>query len=191
MSLVAFYKIVCNDSGAVYVGSTCSSIRIRLQKHEFDYRQYLENKKNFITSFTILEKNNYAIQLIASVECVDRKQRDCLELLHILNENSVNKNHPGRDVKQWHLDNKERIAEHKKQYYQDNKEYFDEYKKQYYQDNKEKLNERHKQYYQDNKEQIDRKRNEKINCPCGGQYTYSNKSRHMKSNKHLNYLTSL
>lgn len=191
MSLINFYKIVCNTSGAIYVGSTCMSIRIRLQKHEYDYRQYLENKIRFITSFTILEKNNYNIQLIDSVECVDRKQRDSIELLHILNENCVNKNQPGRDVKQWYQDNKEKVKEHKKQYYQDNKEYFDEYKRQYYQDNKEKLNERHRQYTQDNKEQLDRKRKEKINCPCGNSYTYTNKARHMKSNKHFNYLATL
>lgn len=183
MSLVNFYKIVCNDSGLIYVGSTIQPIEKRLQAHECNYRLYLENRYHFTTSFTIIEKNNYTIQLIECVECVDRKQRDSIELLHILNENSVNRNHPGRDKKQYHQDNKEKIKERCIQYRQDNKEKI----KQYYNDNKEKLKEYQQQYRQDNKEKI----NEKFTCPCGGKYTLKHKTTHMKSNKHLNYLATL
>ena len=32
---------------------------------------------------------------------------------------------------------------------------------------------------------------ERFECECGSQYTRYNKSRHLKSNKHLNYLESL
>lgn len=33
--------------------------------------------------------------------------------------------------------------------------------------------------------------NQKYNCICGGKYTYSSKSHHLKTNKHKNYLASL
>jgi len=33
--------------------------------------------------------------------------------------------------------------------------------------------------------------NKKINCLCGGKYTKPHKNRHLKSNKHKNYLSSL
>jgi len=122
MSIVNFYKIVCNDSGAIYIGSTCSSIEKRLRSHEYNYKQYLKNKYHFITAFSILEKNNYNIYLIDSIECVDKKQRDIIETLYILNENGINRNHPGRDIKQRYNDNKEKLNEYSRKYYQENKE---------------------------------------------------------------------
>lgn len=187
MSLVNFYKIVCNDSGAVYVGSTTQTIEKRLRKHKYNYSYYLENKYNYNTSFFIIEKNNYTIQLIESVICNDKKHRDILETLHILNENSINKMQPGRDEKKYYIDNKEKIKEKNKQWRGDNKEKLKECAKQNYQNNKENVKERHRQYYHNNKERL----NMKYNCECGGKYVYTSKSKHMKSNKHLNYLTSL
>jgi DNA repair exonuclease SbcCD ATPase subunit len=209
MSLVNFYKIVCNDSGLIYVGSTIQPIERRLKHHEYDYKRYLENKYHFVTSFTIIEKNNYTIHLIDSVECVDRKQRDMIEALYILNENCVNRNQPGRDDKQYRQDNKEKrkqyLQDNKekiKEYRQDNKEKIKEYQQQYRQDNKEKIKEQIKQYRQDNKEKIKEQRrqyrednkeqqNEKFTCPCNGKYTHVHKLRHMRSKKHIDYLATL
>ena len=39
-------------------------------------------------------------------------------------------------------------------------------------------------YREDNKERI----NKKFNCVCGGKYTRSNKAKHEKSRKHLNFI---
>jgi len=60
-------------------------------------------------------------------------------------------------------------------------------KKEYYQDNKNELNQRHKQYYQDNKE----KQQKRHECECGGKYTHANKSIHLKTKKHQNYLKGI
>tara|TARA_R110001606_G_scaffold211828_1_gene359487 strand:- start:19 stop:450 length:432 start_codon:yes stop_codon:yes gene_type:complete len=46
--------------------------------------------------------------------------------------------------------------------------------------NKEKI----AKYREDNKEHL----NEKFNCECGVYYSYQNKSRHLKSKKHLAYI---
>jgi 5-methylcytosine-specific restriction endonuclease McrA len=48
--------------------------------------------------------------------------------------------------KQYHNDNKDKIAEQKKQWYKDNKDKIAEYKKQWYKDNKDKILEQQKQY---------------------------------------------
>jgi hypothetical protein len=45
-----------------------------------------------------------------------------------------------------------------------------------------------KDYRDTNKDKINIKKKEKFDCPCGGQYTYVNKSQHIKSRKHLNFL---
>ena len=56
--------------------------------------------------------------------------------------------------------------------------------KQYYREvNKEKKDE----YRETNKEKL----REKFDCECGGQYSYNNKSRHLKSDIHLNFLECL
>jgi len=89
MPAVAIYKIVCNETKRVYVGSTCRPIERRLKQHEKDYKRYLDNKYHFISSFTVLERGNYNIVLLDSVLCNDKKHRDTLETLHILNENNT------------------------------------------------------------------------------------------------------
>ena len=59
-------------------------------------------------------------------------------------------------------------------------------KKDWYNDNKELTLQRSKDYYQTNKEKI----TEKIDCQCGGRYTYCTKARHEKTKKHLAYITT-
>jgi hypothetical protein len=44
------------------------------------------------------------------------------------------------------------------------------------------------EYYQNNIETIKEKQSEKHSCQCGGKFTTSSKSRHIKSLKHQNYL---
>lgn len=55
---------------------------------------------------------------------------------------------------------------------------------EYYQDNKEKINKRCSNYRENNKDKIC----EKIDCPCGGRYTHQNKSHHLKSDIHKNFV---
>ena len=44
------------------------------------------------------------------------------------------------------------------------------------------------EYRQVNREAINEKANQKFNCICGGKYTKCKKARHIKSNKHLNFI---
>jgi len=180
---VNFYKIVCNNTGAVYVGSTCKTIEERLQQHISNYRKYLNGHYNFVNSYIVLEKKNYTVQLIDTVLCTDKKHRDTLERLHILNEECVNRNQPGRDAKQYYQDNKEKI----KEYQQDNKEKIKEQKKQYRSDNKDNIQQYKKRYYTENKEKL----KQKFNCLCGGKYILANKLRHLKTKLHIDYLATL
>ena len=78
-------------------------------------------------------------------------------------------------LKQYQLDNKEKIKEYLKQYQLDNKEKIKEYKRLRYLKNKEKLDENQKQYNIDNKEKV----NEYRNSPGGKK---SRKISHWKAN---------
>ena len=117
MSTVHFYKIVCFISGMTYVGSTCLPLPIRLQNHEHMYREYLKKKIPFHPSFMIFERDNYQIQLIASATCFDKKMRNTIEALYVLNEEAINERPPVQDMKeynrQYYTDNKEQIKQKK------------------------------------------------------------------------------
>tara|TARA_R110000787_G_scaffold44834_1_gene109693 strand:+ start:466 stop:729 length:264 start_codon:yes stop_codon:yes gene_type:complete len=45
-----------------------------------------------------------------------------------------------------------------------------------------------KEYHQDNKESINIYSKVKFNCACGGKYTHANKSKHLKTKKHQNFI---
>jgi hypothetical protein len=69
------YKIVCNITGLIYIGSTCEPrLPRRLAKHVGNYKEYLAQKRNFVTSFKILENGDYDIVLIEDVKCENRDQ---------------------------------------------------------------------------------------------------------------------
>ena len=63
------YKIVDNTNDAIYVGSTCKTLEQRLKQHEYDYVKFKAGKQHFITSFKILENNNYKIELVKLFPC--------------------------------------------------------------------------------------------------------------------------
>ena len=105
--------------------------------------------------------------------------------------------------REYHHRHKDRLSEEKKQYYQDNKEYFQEKARQhreenkekcneksrrYYERNKEKVNAKKKQYREEHKEELKEKRNMKCQCECGKIFTHNNKSRHLKSQYHQNFI---
>jgi len=60
-----------------------------------------------------------------------------------------------------------------------------EYDKQYYTDNREELKQYFKQYRTKHREEL----NQKFTCECGGKYTHNNKSTHLKTQKHINFLS--
>jgi hypothetical protein len=104
-----------------------------------------------MSSYKILENNNYTIELIEVIPCDSKKELHQREGAHIRNTtNCVNINVAGRTGAEYYMDNKETIKIKLKTYKANNKEKFSEYEKQYREQNKEK----YKQYYEQNKEKI-------------------------------------
>jgi predicted GIY-YIG superfamily endonuclease len=66
----------------------------------------------------------------------------------------------------------------------------EEYRKQHYIDNKEYYIQHNNQYYKNNKQQLSEIRNKKHNCECGGRYVQGSIARHMKTQKHQNYISN-
>jgi len=92
--------------------------------------------------------------------------------------------------KKYQQENRDTILEQRKIHYYENRDTILEQRKIYYDENKDKFLEKNKKYYQTNKEELNKKRNEKYTCQCGSTLRISDKSRHERSKKHIDFITS-
>ena len=175
-NLGKIYKIKCNVTGQIYIGSTCEkTLARRLAGHVRDYKRHLNGKGNNVTSFKIIENGDYYIVLLESVNCANNDELKARERHHIENNNCVNKVIPGRTMKEYYDVNKEKIFKNMKEYRDVNV-------------NKEKMKEYLKEYRQANKEKIKEQMKEQITCECGSTFNRSCKARHLRTAKHCNYI---
>ena len=140
------YKLIDNINGNEYYGSTIQTLQNRKSEHVKKYKQYLNKKYHYVSSFEIIKNNNYEIYLVENFPCNSKKELETREGYYIRNNKCVNKAIPCRTDKEYNIDNKEKIKDKSKQYYNDNKEKIKEYNKQYNIDNKEKIRIKKKQY---------------------------------------------
>lgn len=139
------YRLVCNETGEQYIGSTTTSLTRRLQSHR-------NRNGGECRSKAIIDRGNYEIVLIEDYPCETKQQLEIRERHFIETMPCVNKYLPTRTPVEYYQANKEAKREYRKQYYQANKEVYREKKKQYREANKEVCREYDKQYREANKE---------------------------------------
>jgi hypothetical protein len=111
------YKIECNVTGKVYIGSTCEpTLARRLTKHVGSYRCYLKGTYPYVSSFDILQSGNYDIVLIESYPCNSKDELHARERYHTNNIDCINK------IKNQGMYNEIGEKEYKKQYHEKNKD---------------------------------------------------------------------
>ena len=137
------YKIVDNTNGNVYIGSTCKKLSSRLADHRADYKKYLNGNSHFVSSFKILENNDFDIILIEKWPCDDKEELHKQERFYIETFECVNKNIPTRTSKEYYKDNKQQIKEYREKTKQQRKEYRDT--------NKDRIKETTREEYKSNK----------------------------------------
>ena len=93
--------------------------------------------------------------------------------------------------KKYYENNKEHALQQSKLYKEQHKEYYTEYMNNYYENNKDKICYTSKLYNKEHKESIKKKRELKIQCICGKEYTILHKTRHEQSKFHQNYINNL
>ena len=81
-----------------------------MSDHKYDYKRYLDEKYNYVTSFEILKNDDFKIELMEEIKCDDKKTMHERERFYIDNFECVNKIKPSRTKK-----------EYNKMYYQLNK----------------------------------------------------------------------
>lgn len=156
------YRIVCNETGLCYVGSTTQTLTKRLSKHKESYKNFLNDKYHFVTSFKILENENYDIVLIEEYPCENKQQLHARERYYIETMECVNMRIPSRTPQEYYQCNKESRIENTKKWREEHKEYIKEFdKKRKNGEKKQEILEKAREYYQKNKDEINRKRREK------------------------------
>ena len=213
------YKIVCNKTNLIYIGSTCEpTLARRLAKHVANYKHYFRgNKGHYITCFKIIENGDYDIVLIEDCPCETKDQLHKRERFFIESLKCVNKNIPTRTIKEYFIDNEVKLKAYKEEYNKQHKGQVKEYHEKYREENKDKLKERSHEYYKNNsdkiidyqkeyrlnnieaykqkkkeyRERVKERDNEKFNCECGGKYTHCAISKHIKTKIHQDYLNSI
>jgi hypothetical protein len=161
------YKIIDLVANKQYIGSTTIGLSQRLAQHVSSYKSYTNGKGHFVTSFLIIENDNYDIVLIEKCACNSKEELHVRESHYSQSMDCVNK------VKNQGLKNL--IGEKA-------------YKHQHYEQNKLDISLKGKQYRAINDKSIKSKKNEKHVCDCGSNYTQSNKSQHCRSQHHQDYI---
>jgi len=123
------YKIVCNETGEIYYGSTIDKLNKRICDHK--------SHQNCVSK-QIINRNNYYYELIEDYSCNNKKELETRERWYIENNKCINKFIPTRTLKEYYQINKEK----KKEYQKQNKEKIKEYSKQYRETNIEKIKEK-------------------------------------------------
>jgi len=181
-SKCVIYKLCCNDLNIkeIYVGSTCNFTRRKSQhKHICCNENAIEH--NFKVYKFIRDNggwDNWDMILVDQYPCENKLQKLQRERYWYEElKSTLNGDVPGRSYK-----------EYRDTYYEENKEKIAEQKKEYRKNNKIKFLAKDKTYYENNREEILRKKKEKITCECGSTFTKTNKLRHDRTKKHLDYI---
>ena len=170
------YKIQCNITGEVYIGSTIRTLEQRLSVHK--------TRKNCV-SRNIINRGDYKIELIKDYPCNNLKELEEEESNYIRNNICINIQIPNRTQKEWREDNKEKLSKKQKEYQEEHKDEISKKKKKYYEDNKDEISKTKKKYHEKNKEKISEKKKEKITCECGAIVAKSSLAKHKRSMKHI------
>ena len=177
------YKIVCYDTGEVYVGSTVRDMEDRLYEHK--------KPSNVCCSKQIIDRNNYYIEILETYPCNNEFELKLKEGEYQKSMKCINKVIAGRTDAEWRQDNKKKIAKTKHEYRQNNLETIKARDKEHYQNNKEKIAKYYKEYYE--KHAVEQCENQKVKftCECGCIIRKNGLARHCRTKKHINLMNKL
>ena len=155
------YKLVCNITNEIYIGSTIDTLNSRLNNHK---------QRKSCVSRNIINRGDYKIELIKDYPCNSKKELEEEESNYIRNNICINKQIPNRTDKEWRETNKEKLKQDKKNWWKNNKE-----------EKKNTYNKNQREWYEKNKEEI----NKKITCECGALVNRRYLLEHKKTMKHI------
>lgn len=146
--LSKIYKIYSPSKNLIYYGSTTQTLSQRFNEHISRHKKYNidNNYCAYVSSFLILDCEDYKIELVEEYACNNKQQLLKKEAEYIKNNECINKEVPLRTKREWKIDNADIIKEKDKQYYLNNADKIKQYNRQYHINNRAKINEYYKQY---------------------------------------------
>jgi hypothetical protein len=146
------YKMVNDELGLTYYGSTCGELRSRLCAHKTQAKTHNITK---CTSKLLFEQGSICkIYLVEEFPTDNKMLLLQRERWYIENNDCVNYNVPSRTNREYRSDNKEKISNQTKLYQYKNADKIKARKDIYYQKNKEKIKAQNGLYYQKNNDKI-------------------------------------
>ena len=164
------YKLTDNENTKCYIGSTIVPLSERMGRHKSDFKKFLETQKRFgsfdlqgepkksrtgfVSSFIIFSEfgaENCKIELLYDYPCESLKELRQKEGEYIKLIDCVNKNVAGQTIKEWCVQNRDRLKEYQKEWCEQNKERVREYQKEYKQQNQDKLKHYQKEYHKEHR----------------------------------------
>ena len=189
------YKICSDDPDIteVYIGSTVRTLNVRMSAHRHDF---LKDKTRVCASYKMFDKygiDKCHIKLIENFTCKSEKELLIREQYYIdttnecINEMAAFRTEEQRQayIKKYNDDHKEQ----RQQYHAEHKEKRNEQSRLYHAEHKEKYNEQTRLYHAEHKVEIRMAASKKCMCICGIEYTHNHKSRHIKTQAHIDALT--
>lgn len=149
------YKLWSPSKNLVYYGSTIETLASRLAKHVGNYKAYNnDNTKAYVSSYLVLDCEDYKIELMEECPCNNRQQLLKKEGEYIKNNECVNILIAGRTKQEWEKENPNKVKEAKQKYCEENLNKVKEAKQKYIDTNIDKVKETKQKYRLDNVDKI-------------------------------------
>ena len=180
------YRIWDSTFTKCYIGSTCESLSQRMSSHRKNYKTHKIDGKGFTTADMLFDEygiENCKIEIIENYPCNSKAELHAREGQYQRENERINKNIAGRNMKQYNEDNKDKRREYNKQRYETHKEHILHKCKQWKMNNPDKRKEQSKRDRE--------KRKENVQCECGCMLQKNTITRHKQSSKHQNYINQM
>lgn len=200
------YRIVCNATGLVYIGSTTQELTARLKCHE------KKQQDKIYSSHIILANNSYTIELIENYSCssftelrVREKHYydvyDCINMIRPFVDEETRQIENRNRANLYRIENPEKNKEQKKAEYCRNKEKYINRAKSYRENNSDRIKHikelyrakpevREKRINYGRQYYIDNGKGKTKTCECGKNVSVFGMSRHKKTKNHIEKMSA-
>ena len=184
------YQILNTVNKDVYVGSTTQPLSKRMAKHRMTTNDKRRQHYTLYKNMKDVGVEHFYIELLENCPCENKEQLRQREGHYIREIGTLNSRIECRTQKEYREEHKDKIKEFQKQYRDENKETNKQFQKQYRENNKEAIHLKQNQYYQNKKHDILEKLKIKHMCECGSMHRISDTARHLRTNKHTDWLSN-
>ena len=181
------YKIVNENTGMFYIGSTCLPLHKRFYQHKHNSKKDKHKNIKLYKYFTEPTFDDFKIVLVEEFNLENKEQLKREENKYIekfINDDkclNMNLSYTGLDkneyCKLYHQENRKKIIEQKKEYRKENIDYFRNY-------------DRIRNQYDERKMKMKEYKSQKFICICGAEIRNDSRSKHNKTIKHIKFIES-